>query len=312
MPSLSATAATETSVGRAIGFALAAYASFSTSDAIIKVSSGRFPVFEISFFLGLFAFVPILLLTRGRGGLHAMLPRRWGLVALRGVLGTACALLAWRAFAILPLADGYAILFAGPILVTGLSILILGETVGWRRWLSAIVGFGGVMIMLRPGFVTLGEGHLLAAMAAVIGAFSFIVLRKIGPHETSASIMTVLFGTLVLVSAPIALIGFVLPTPVELMMLALGGLLQGGGQTMLVLATREAPVTLVAPFQYTQMVWATAYGALLFHDRPTPVLLVGMAVVVGSGLYTLWRETVRRAPSLTMPARGEVIARAAR
>ena len=312
MRSHPAVAATDSSVGRAIGFALASYASFSTSDAIIKTSSLRFSVFEIAFFVGLFAFVPILALTRGRGGLRALVPQRWRFVALRGVLATACALLAWRAFALLPLADGYAILFASPLLVTGLSILLLGEPVGWRRWLSALIGFAGVVIMLRPGFTTLGQGHLIAAAATIIGAFSFITLRKIGPHETSSAILTVLFGALVLASAPMTLLDFVAPSPSELMMLALAGLLQGGGQTMLVLATREAPLTLVAPFQYTQMVWATVYGALLFGDRPTPVLLVGMAVVVGSGLYTLWRETVRRRPSLTMPTRGEVIARAAR
>ena len=312
MRSHPAVAATDSSVGRAIGFALASYASFSTSDAIIKTASRRFSVFEIAFFLGLFAFVPILALTRGRGGLRAMVPHRWRFVALRGVLATACALLAWRAFALLPLADGYAILFASPLLVTGLSILLLGEAVGWRRWLSAVIGFAGVMIMLRPGFTALGQGHLIAAVAMIVGAFSFITLRKIGPHETSSSILTVLFGTLVLVSAPMTALDFVAPGPGELMMLALAGLLQGGGQTMLVLATRDAPLTLVAPFQYTQMVWATVYGALLFGDRPTPVLLVGMAVVVGSGLYTLWRETIRRRPSLTMPTRGEVIARAAR
>ena len=94
-------------------------------------------------------------------------------------------------------------------------------------------------------------------------------------------------------------------------MLALAGLMVGCGHAGLVLATREAPAVVVAPFQYTQMLWGVLYGALLFGDRPAPVLFAGMALVVGSGLYTLWRETVRQR-TVTLGGRGEVPARTAR
>lgn len=297
---------------RGIGFAVASYACFSTSDAIIKLSSERFSVFEIGFFVSLFAFAPILVLARGQGGWRALLPHRWALVLARGGLTAACAVMVWSAFGRMPLADGYAILFASPILVTGLSILLLKESVGWRRWLAAAVGFAGVMIMIRPDFATLGTGHLLAVGGAVLGALSFVILRKIGSSETSVAILTVLFGAIMIVCAPMTLLDFVAPSAHELSMLALAGLLQGGGQAVLVMATRETPATVVAPFQYTQMLWAVAYGALLFGDRPTPILFLGMAIVTASGLYTLWRETVRQRPTVLLASRGEVTARAAR
>jgi drug/metabolite transporter (DMT)-like permease len=300
------------SVVRGIGYAVLCYACFSTADAIIKLASARFSVFQIAFTMALFALVPVLGLTAGQGGLRAMLPRRWGLVTLRAALTAIGSLLAWRAFALLPLADGYGILFAAPMLVTGLSAVLLGEEVGWRRCAASAVGFVGVLIMIRPDFATLGMGHLFAALAALTGALGLITLRKIGTTETSASILFVVFLSLILVTAPMVPGTFVVPSWQELGLMALAGLLMGCGQAGLVLATREAPAVVVAPFQYTQMIWGILFGALLFGDRPVPVLFVGMALVVGSGLYTLWRETIRRNVASLGSSRGEVPARAAR
>lgn len=312
MTSSAAASTQDSRVARGIGFALLSYACFSTADAMVKLASGRFSVFQIAFTLSLFALLPVLLLTRGQGGLRALVPTRPKLVAMRALLTSACALLVWQAFAMMPLADGYAILFASPILVTALSVPLLGEQVGWRRWLAAGVGFAGVLIMIRPDFETLGLGHLLVAIGAVLGALSFIVLRKMGPHEKSAPILAGLFLTLALVTAPMALASFTVPTPGELFVLAMAGLLQGAGQTGLVLATRETPAALVASFQYSQMLWAVLFGALVFGDMPAPVLFLGLAIVVVSGLYTMWRETVRRRPVTLTVGRGEVPARAAR
>src|SRR5262245_56139148 len=111
---------------RGIGFAVLSYASFSTADAIIKLASARFSVFQIAFTVALFALLPVLVLTLGQGGLRALIPQRWQLVTLRGGLTAACGLLAWRGFSMLPLSEAYAILFAAPILVTGLSAVLLG------------------------------------------------------------------------------------------------------------------------------------------------------------------------------------------
>lgn len=307
-----ASPSTEGSVVRGIGFALLSYASFSTADAAVKVASGRISVFEIAVILSLFALLPVLTLTRGRGGLAALKPKLWGLVVTRGVLTAFCAVCAWKAFALLPLADAYAILFASPILVTALSPWLLNEQVGWRRWTASGIGFGGVLIMIRPEFALLGLGHLLGITAAALGAVSFVVLRRIGAREPAAPILFTLFVAIFVVSAPFAVQSWIWPNWHELSLLATAGLLQGAGQAGMVMATRNSPAAVVAPFQYTQMIWAMMFGLLLFGDVPQPIMLVGMALVVGSGLYTLWRETVRQRVVTLGAARGEVPARAGR
>jgi S-adenosylmethionine uptake transporter len=307
-----ALAAPVPAIGRAVVLALASYACFSTADALVKLAAARLPVEQIALLVCGFALLPVLFLVRGAGGLAALRPRRPALVLARGVLTALCALAAWRAFALLPLADAYAILFLAPILVTAFSALFLGEPVGIRRWSAAAVGFLGVLLMVRPDFAGLGAGHLLALAAAALGAASFCVLKKIGNGETSAAILLVLFLAIAAIAAPGALLAWRPLSSESLLWVALAGLLQGSGQAALVLATREAPASLVAPFQYSQMLWAVLLGLLVFGDRPSPLLFAGMALVVGSGLYILWRERVRQGSVTLGAARGEVPARRAR
>ena len=299
-------------IGRAVALALLSYACFSTADALVKLAATRLPVEQIALLMSGFALLPVLFLARGVGGLAALRPRRPGLVLARGVLTALCALAAWRAFALLPLADAYAILFLAPILVTAFSALFLGEPVGIRRWSAAAVGFAGVLVMVRPDFEVIGLGHLLALAAAALGAASFCVLKKIGNGETSAAILLVLFLSIAAIAAPGAIHAWRPLAGEDLLWVATAGLLQGSGQAALVLATREAPASVVAPFQYSQMLWAVLFGLLVFGDRPTPLLFVGMALVVASGLYILWRERVRSGTVTLGAARGEVPARAAR
>jgi drug/metabolite transporter (DMT)-like permease len=297
---------------RGVGFAVLSYASFSTADAIVKLASARFSVFQIAFSIAFFALLPVLALTMGQGGLRALVPLRWGLVALRAVLTASCGLLAWRGFAMLPLAEAYAILFAAPILVTAFSTVLLGEEVGWRRWAAQLVGFAGVLVMIRPDFATVGLGHLLTAIAAVLGALGLITLRRIGGRESSASILAAVFVAIMLASGPMVPATFVMPEWRELGLLALAGLLMGCGQAGLVLATREAAAVVIAPFQYSQMIWGVLFGIVLFGDQPSPVLFAGMALVMVSGLYTVWRETLKQRPVTLGGGRGEVVARAQR
>lgn len=307
-----ALAAPAPAVGRAIAMALVAYLCFSTGDALIKLAAARYPIEQIALVLSGFALFPVILLARGAGGWAALRPNSMKLVLARGILTALCALCAWRAFALLPLADAYALLFLAPILVTAFSALFLGEQVGWRRWSAAAVGFLGVVVMVRPDFATIGMGHLLALAAAIFGAGAITVLKKIGKSETSAAILLVLFVSIGAVAAPGAVLAW-RPLDFEgLWPVALAGLLQGSGQAALVLSTREAPASVVAPFQYSQMLWAVLFGLLVFGDRPTPMLFVGMALVVASGLYILWRERLRRGTVTLGTARGEVPARAAR
>jgi len=122
----------------------------------------------------------------------------------------------------------------------------------------------------------------------------------------------VLFLAIALVSLPGAALTFRTPAPADLAMMVAAGLLMGAGQALIVVATRTTPASLIAPFQYTQMIWAVLFGVLVFGDVPQPSFWLGMTVVVATGLYTLWRETVRGRVTTLGAARGEVTARAAR
>ncbi len=312
MSSLVPVAAEPGRIARGIGLALVAYAAFSTADALLKLSSAGFSVFQIALFMALFATFPVFLTTIGRGGLASLLPHNWRLVAMRGILTAACGTLAWNAFAMLPMAEVYALLFGAPMLVTAFSALLLGETVGWRRWSATFVGFIGVIIMIDPSFTGLGIGHLMAGLAACAGALSFVILKKIGASEKSAAILFSVLFWIMAVSLPPAVASWVWPNLSELGVLAVAGLLFGAGQASLVFATRQAPAVVVAPFQYSQMIWAVIFGALVFGDVPTLNLYYGLAIVIAAGLFTVYRETVRAKPVTVGGGRGEVPARVAR
>jgi len=312
MSTLAIVAAEPGRVARGIGLALLAYAAFSTADALLKLSSGAFSVFQIAFVMAFFAMLPVLATTIGRGGLRSILPRNVKLVTARGILAAACGVLAWNAFATLPMAEVYALLFAAPMLVTALSAVFLGEAVGWRRWSATVVGFIGVIVMIDPRFSGLGLGHLMAAAAAVAGASSFVILKKIGATEKSAAMLFTVLFWLMAVSLPPAVAQWVWPSAAELGIMAVAGLLMGVGQAGLVFATREAPAVVVAPFQYSQMIWAVVFGLVVFGDVPTLNLFIGLAIVVAAGLFIVYRETVRAKPVTVGGGRGEVPARIAR
>ncbi len=299
-------------VARGIALALLAYAAFATADAFLKHSSGGFSVFQIAFVMAGFALLPLLATTIGRGGVRSIVPRDLKLVTLRGILTAACGMLAWNAFARLPMAEVYALLFAAPMLVTAFSALFLGEAVGWRRWSATVIGFIGVVVMIDPRFAGFGLGHLMAGLAAMAGALSFVILKKIGATEKSAAVLFAVIFWIMVVCLPPAAANWVWPSLAELGIMGVAGLLFGVGQAGLVFATRDAPAVVVAPFQYSQMIWAVLFGILVFGDLPTANLFIGLAIVVAAGLFIVYRETVRARPVTVGGGRGEVPARIAR
>ncbi len=299
-------------VARGIALSLVAYAAFSTADALLKLSSDGFSVFQIALFMAFFALLPVLATTIGRGGIRSVVPRDLKLVTLRGILTAACGMLAWSAFAMLPMAEVYALLFGAPMLVTAFSAILLGETVGWRRWSATVVGFIGVVIMIDPRFSGFGLGHLMAGLAAVAGALSFVILKKIGATEKSAAVLFSVLFWVMATCLPPAAAAWIWPSLAELGVMAMAGLLFGIGQAGLVFATRDAPAVVVAPFQYSQMIWAVVFGIMIFGDVPQSNLFVGLAIVVAAGLFIVYRETVRAKPVTVGGGRGEVPARIAR
>ncbi len=277
-----------------IAFALAAFTIFSCADAAVKWLTATHSIFQIIFVSTVFAFIPVAALVVREGGLKALRPRHPWLVALRALLLAIDMVFVFYAFTKLPLADAYTMLFTAPMLVTALSVPLLGEHVGWRRWSAVAVGFGGVLVVLRPGFAELNLGHIAALASSSFFALSLIVARRIGNSETGSTLLISLMVALLIVSGPALPAVYVSSSLFDLAMLAGLGLLMGLGHLGLIQALRLAPSNVVAPFHYSQIVWAVFFGLLLFGDRPSGWVIAGSTVIIASGLYILWRETVRQ------------------
>ncbi len=275
--------------------ALIAYASYSCSDAVIKSLGGQFTVFEIGFFVTLFAgcFLFFSRPAHERWRDFWRTGRPWAVQA-RAWAGIASGVLSVYAFTHIPLAEVYALIFLAPLLVTVLSTVILKEKVGPWRWLAVVAGFVGVMLVVRPGFRELNLGHLAAFANAFLAATSVILMRSLAQQEKRTTMLGTLIGYGLLFNGIGATTtSFALPNVGQLAWLILGGAFTAGGQLLQLLAAKYAPANRIAPTHYSQMVWAVILGALFFQEYPDWISLVGLAVVGASGLLTMVREEVR-------------------
>ena len=289
--------------------ALMAFGLFSTNDVIIKFLGGTYSPFQTIFFSTVLSFplVSLMLLSdRTEGNL---IPKHPVLTSLRAFLIMLNVVAGFYAFTVLPLAECYPIFFATPILITLLAIPTLGERVGIRRGIAVFVGLIGVLVVLRPGSGHLGLGHLAALSAAVLGSFNSILLRKTGQSERFVVMM------LYPMMANFAMSAIALPfiyQPMAISDLALLGSMACLGMVasvFLIGAYRITPAVIVAPMQYSQIIWATIYGTLIFHESHDFWTLVGTGIIIGSGIYIVLREdkpkVSRNQPVLQTTARTE-------
>ncbi|MGH6719063.1 MAG: DMT family transporter [Alphaproteobacteria bacterium] len=275
-----------------VGYLLAAVLAFSVMDALIKWTSQDYPTVQLVFFRSVFAFVPLTIFLARQGGIAALRTRRpLGHVA-RCLVGVASMFLGFWGLALLPLADVIAIGFAGPIFLTALSVPLLGETVGWRRWTAVFVGFVGVVVMVRPGAGVIAAAALVPAASAVGYAFAMVLVRKLTTTETIASIVFYFTLTASLVSGAALPFVWVTPDWADFALLAAIGLCGGVAQLLMTRAFQIAPASVVAPFEYSAMIWAVLFGWLIWHELPDATIWTGSAIVIASGLYILHRETV--------------------
>ena len=275
--------------GVALGFLT--YGLFSSADALIKSLGGELPVTEIVFLATLTSFIVILVLRprgeRWRDMFRMNHPKR---VLLRAACGIVSGIGATFAFVTIPLAEAYAIIFLSPVLVTLLSIPLLGERVGWRRIGAVVLGVAGMLLVVKPGFRELHPGHLAAFIVAFAGATSMIVLRMIGQTERRVSLIGVVMVSALVVSGILMIPVFVWPSTEAWLKLCLIGVLGGTAQMTMMAATRIAPANRVAPAQYSQVIWAVVFGVLFFAEVPDWIALVGIGMIGLSGLFTLLRE----------------------
>lgn len=270
--------------------ALLAMGLYSTHDVIIKVLGATYPALQILFFSALLSFPPLAVLLLRDPTHGTLLPRNPFWVGLRSLCIVISGIGGFYAFSVLPLAQVYSILFAAPLIVTVLSVPLLGEKVGLHRWLAVCAGLCGVLIVLRPGATSLGLGHLAALMGATATALSAIAVRKLGRSErTVILLLWPMIGNFLLTGASL---GFAY-RPMELGDLALTGVIAALGLAagfLLILAYQAGEAANVAPMQYSQMLWAVGYGWFLFGESPDGPTVLGAGLIMASGLYILMRE----------------------
>jgi drug/metabolite transporter (DMT)-like permease len=278
-------------IGAGLGLGAFAFALFTVMDTAIKWLSAGYPVHELLFTNALSALVPVAATTLRRGGLARLRTQRLHMHILRGLLGMGGGFCAFFAYSRLPLADAYSMIFATPLLITALSVPILGEHVGLRRWSAVAVGFLGVLIMLRPGVAPIGFGSLAALAAAGFSAVAILLVRKLSATESTASIALYSNLTVVLAMGLLLPLGGVLPSATDFLLMAAAGLIGGTALLVLIAAYRRVPAALVAPFQYSQMLWAVVLGFVIWGDLPDPAKLLGALIVAASGVFVVYRET---------------------
>lgn len=275
---------------KGLAAALLAFALFSTHDAIIKELGGSYPVFQIIFFTMLFAFVPMSMMMLADKAVDNFRPRHPWLVLSRAGLAIIAMSCGFYAFTALPLAEVYALLFAMPLLITALSVPLLGETVRAQRWAAVIVGLIGVLIVLRPGVTELTLGHAAALTAAFANSLSTILVRKLGGKERPAVLilypmilsMMAMSMTLPVFYVPVELldlglmaaIGFLghCPVPDDLRLQGRAG--RGRGTASI------QPDPLGKPVRH-----------VVLFETPDFYVGLGSAVIIASGIFVVWRES---------------------
>jgi drug/metabolite transporter (DMT)-like permease len=275
--------------------ALAGYAVYAWGDGFVKGLGGKLSVFEIGFFITLFACVFLLFLTpdgeRWRGFWRTSRP--WAVHA-RAFSGLAAGVLGVYAFTTIPMAEVYALFFLAPLFVTILSVIVLKETVGPWRWSAVVMGFVGVLLVVKPGFRTLELGHLAAFIVAFLGAATIILMRSLAnERQTTMLGMLVAYGLVFNAAAAAATSTFQLPGWGPLLFTIAAGACTAVGHRLQLLATRMSPANHIAPMHYSQIIWAVAIGAVFFSELPDWISVLGLVIVVASGLLTLMREQIR-------------------
>ncbi|MFD2262375.1 DMT family transporter [Lacibacterium aquatile] len=270
---------------------------FTVMDFMIKELAARdYHTWQIVFVRSLFALIPVAVVMVRSGGGWVLLKTKHPLFQLmRGILGLSSMFCFFYAYKLLPVTTVMSLGFSAALFMTAFSVVFAGEKVGFHRWTAVIVGFGGVLYMLQPGSETFAIEALWGLGGAITYALVSIFIRKMAGAESSLTIVIYFTGLTTLASA--VFLPFVGRMPDSMMDAGLmvgTGLLGGCAQMLMTRAFTTAPVAVVAPFDYTAMVWAVLIELFLYAAIPAPHILTGSVVVIASGLYILHREGFRR------------------
>ena len=276
--------------GIGIASILIAVLFFAIMDATAKWLGQDYEPVQIVFLRHLFGLLPVAVFVWLGGGLHRLKTRRPGLHALRALLVFVALLTFILGLRRLPLAEAIAFAFTAPLFVTALSVPVLGEPVGARRWGAVLVGFAGALLMIRPGTAGFRIEALWVLASALCFALAMLLTRRMARSETNVAMLA--YSTLGagLVGLPVMPFVWRAPAGGDIWLFVLVGLVGGTAAYFVIMAYRNAPAALVAPFEYTALVWGAILGWILWREQPAPVVWLGAAVIILSGLYITHRE----------------------
>ena len=274
----------------AVLMSLTGLTAYAVHDALIKYLSQSFSVIQIIFFATLFTFPLISIWLVGSRTTPSLRPAHPFAVAFRSFSFVFTLMSAFYAFQVLPLAQVYALLFTTPLMVTALSGPMLGERASMAQWVAILVGFGGVLVVLQPTARTIEFGHIAALTAATLNAINAALVRKLG--STERSVILLLYPLIVSFFA----MGLLLPGVYKPMALdefgitAVVALLSLAGGSLTIHSFRRGKATIIAPMQYSQIIWGVIFGTLFFNETPADTTLIGIAIIIASGIFVVTRD----------------------
>ncbi len=271
---------------------LVGIAGFSVMDAIIKWLTADYSVTQIVALRSWFGLPLLCLFALHGGGLKSLKTSRPLVHVGRYLLVLALSFSFFWALSQMKLVDAIAITFAAPVFITALSVPLLKESVGLHRWVAIIIGFCGVLIMLRPGIGVFHWAALVVLGSVVVYALLMITTRAFKTTESTATLMLYPQLGMTLTGIVFAPFFWVTPSPTDFGLFALAGMFGSVGVVCLTHAFRLGPAAVVSPFEYSALIWATLLGFLLWGELPDSFTLIGAAIVIASGLYIIYRETV--------------------
>lgn len=268
----------------------AGVACLSVNDAIAKTLTAGYSPVQILFLRNIIALPVAVLIALRMGGAGELRSYRPMVHLMRGVLWICATVLFFTSIRYLGLAEATALVFVAPLFITAISALFLGDDVGWRRWLAVLAGFAGVLIVVRPGTATFQPVSLMPVATAFLYSLLMISARWVDSRESVWTLLVYLTG----ISAALSV--FIAPfvwTPVragDLWLFVAIALFGTAGMTLMTQAFRLAPAVVVAPLDYTALLWATALGWLFWNELPDTATFLGAAIIIASGVVTILRE----------------------
>lgn len=288
-----------------IAWMIGAVGALSLMDAAMKALSGHYPPVQVAALRGAVALPLVVAWVALAGGMGDLVLVRWPLHLARGVAGVAMLTGFVYTVRVLPLAEAYSIFFVSPLLITALSVPLLGERVGPRRWLAIATGLLGVLVVLRPtGAGTLSLAGLVALGAAACYSISAIWVRILGRTDSTLSMMFWLMAMVTVGAGALAAPGWVAVEWSHWPLLAAVAVTGTFGQFALTQAFRIGEASVIAPFEYTALAWGLGLDWALWSTRPDARTLSGAAIVVGAGLYLIRRERDAGAVPASTPSTG--------